>query len=213
MINNSSLNAEKNGYWGAKICNKDGLVIEDNVATHCAYRATSVTIPDYVTCIGEEAFRSCSQLKSVTIGNSVESIGKNAFIGCDYLEILKVYSEIPASVEGYLDDVDKSKCVLYVPKGTLERYMDAPVWGDFKNIVEMSGGETAAKSTLADSGIKVFGKGMNIIVKGALESAPVKVSGTDGVTLRNAIGNGAITMDTKGIYFVTVANQTFKVWL
>ena len=110
-------------------------------------------------------------------------------------------------------NVDPSTCVLYVPKGSLELYKSAPVWQEILNIEEMSEEETAAKSTLADSGIKVFGKGMNIIVKGALESAPVKVSGTDGVTLRNATGNGTITMDTKGIYVVTVGDQTFKVWL
>ena len=126
---------------------------------------------------------------------------------------MKVYIDSPVSVAGgTFSWIDISKCVLYVPKGSLEAYKSAPVWQDFPNIVEMDK-ETAAKSALADSDIRVFAKGRSIIVNGAPEGAPVKVSGTSGVTLRNATGNGTIMMDTKGIYFVTVGDQTFKVWL
>ena len=46
----------------------------------------SVTIPDSVTFIGWEAFRSCSKLKSVVIGKSVETISGYAFSWCESLE-------------------------------------------------------------------------------------------------------------------------------
>ena len=46
---------------------------------------TSVTIPNSVTSIGEEAFYKCTGLTSVTIGNSVTSIGYQAFVGCSGL--------------------------------------------------------------------------------------------------------------------------------
>ena len=42
----------------------------------------SITIPNSVTSIGENAFAFCSCLTSVTIPNSVTSIGKKAFYGC-----------------------------------------------------------------------------------------------------------------------------------
>ena len=46
---------------------------------------TSVTIPNSVTSIGEEAFYNCWKMTSITIGNSVETIAENAFYGCRVL--------------------------------------------------------------------------------------------------------------------------------
>jgi hypothetical protein len=47
---------------------------------------TSINIPNSVTTIGEGAFRQCSGLTSVTIPNSVTSIGSRAFYYCQNLE-------------------------------------------------------------------------------------------------------------------------------
>ena len=43
---------------------------------------TDITIPDYVTSIGDNAFRGCSSLTSVNIEEGVTSIGSYAFYGC-----------------------------------------------------------------------------------------------------------------------------------
>ena len=43
---------------------------------------TSVTIPESVTAIGENAFYYCYNLTSITIPDSVTTIGKDAFAGC-----------------------------------------------------------------------------------------------------------------------------------
>ncbi|MBO7224750.1 MAG: leucine-rich repeat domain-containing protein, partial [Bacteroidales bacterium] len=55
---------------------------------------TSITIPNSVTSIGEQAFRNCYDLTSITIGNSVTSIGNSAFYYCSSLTSI----DIPNSV-------------------------------------------------------------------------------------------------------------------
>lgn len=57
---------------------------------------TSVTIPDSVTYIGENAFRQCSKLTSVTLPDSITTIRSSTFLSCSaLLEIT-----IPESVTG-----------------------------------------------------------------------------------------------------------------
>ena len=50
----------------------------------------SITIPNGVTCIGEDAFCGCDSLKSVTIPDSVTSVGRFAFDDCDALTNVKI---------------------------------------------------------------------------------------------------------------------------
>ena len=61
---------------------------------------TSVTIPNSVTTIGNEAFCGCYYLKSVSIGNSVTSIGSQAFRLCKRLASVT----IPESVTSIGND-------------------------------------------------------------------------------------------------------------
>ena len=53
---------------------------------------TSMTIPDSVTSIGNNAFEGCSRLTSVTIPDSVTSIGNNAFADCRNLTSVTITS-------------------------------------------------------------------------------------------------------------------------
>jgi hypothetical protein len=66
-----------------------------NVITLTGYTGTpvSVTVPNFVTSIGDEAFWFCSTLRSVTIPESVTNIGVTAFGTCPLTSIV-----IPESV-------------------------------------------------------------------------------------------------------------------
>ena len=71
------------------VCKKtiipDGVTSIGSVFSECD-SLTSITIPDSVTNIEEEAFLSCVALKSIVIGNGVTSIGAAAFMCCDSLK-------------------------------------------------------------------------------------------------------------------------------
>ncbi len=96
-----------------------------------------VSIPSGVTKIGEAAFYNCTSLPRVTIPLSVTSIAEEAFAECRSLESIYVNWETPIAVPASVfDGVDKSKCTLFVPKGTAQNYKQTDVWGDFKNIEE-----------------------------------------------------------------------------
>ena len=71
----------------------------------CPCAKTSITIPNSVTSIGEEAFCGCTGLTSVTIPNSVTSIGEEAFFGCTGLTSIT----IPTSVTS-IGDYAFSNC-------------------------------------------------------------------------------------------------------
>ncbi len=64
----------------------------------------SVTIPDYVTKIGEGAFKSCKSLKSVVIPPSVTEIDDYAFFNCTSLSSV-IIPESDKSIQGYADGV------------------------------------------------------------------------------------------------------------
>ena len=99
---------------------------------------TSVTIPNSVTGIGEGAFGSCTGLTSVTIPNSVTSIGVLAFADCTGLTSVTNYATTPQSINSNVfDNVNKSTCVLNVPKESVSLYQTADVWKEFTHIVEV----------------------------------------------------------------------------
>ena len=96
------INADNSGYYvrGIGTCKDTEIVIPaayngkpvtaiGNYAfCHCTH-LTSITIPEGVTSIGEQAFSPMelsSSLTTITIPDSIQSIGESAFTGCDSLQ-------------------------------------------------------------------------------------------------------------------------------
>ena len=104
--------------------------IEDFAFARC--RLYTLKLPDSVKEIGNYAFQVNSNLSSVQIGSGLETCGKYLFKECKSIERLKVSAENPPVCDtDALDDIDKSKCQLYVPASAIEKYQVAEQWKDF----------------------------------------------------------------------------------
>ena len=124
------------GSWAFAFCDDLTSVTIPNSVTYIGDDAfqecslTSITIPNSVTDIRFEAFRNCG-LTSVTIPSSVRSIGYGAFFGCN---LTTITSEIKNPFE--IEEVFSSDAQLIVPKGTKAAYQATEGWNQFTNIME-----------------------------------------------------------------------------
>lgn len=124
----------------------------------------SITIPEDVTSIGVSAFYGCSGLTTLTIPKSVTSIGETGvyygtrvFGGCTNLtSIQSLNTTPPTSKDGRLIDANYEKCVVWVPKGSLQAYQEAPGWRDFKNIKEIFDGDMNADGKLSKADVETL---------------------------------------------------------
>ena len=72
----------------------------DHAAFHNNSAVTSVTIPDSVTAIPDDAFGFCSQLTNISIPNSVTFIGFSAFNSCTSLKSITLPSSL-STIQSY----------------------------------------------------------------------------------------------------------------
>ena len=115
---------------------------------------TSITIPDSVTSIDFQEFRSCSKLTSVIIGNGVTSIGETAFEGCSGLTSITIPNSVTSIRKGAFKDCNKLKIIrisatnpptldtnlfndatpiekIIVPKSAINSYKSAEGWSTY----------------------------------------------------------------------------------
>ncbi len=96
----------------------------------------SVVIPNSVTRINRFAFLFCVEMTTVTIPSSVVFIEDLAFEQCTGLVEIRCLAIEPPTC-GRSDvflEVDKSKCRLFVPKESIDKYKAAEGWKDFTHI-------------------------------------------------------------------------------
>jgi hypothetical protein len=112
----------------------------------------------------------------------------------------------------YISGVDKTICILYVPRGSLDAYRQAPVWQDFLNIIEEDASAGIAPETggiLPAFSIHSVSNGIAIETK---ETIPVSVYNVFGQKIYESLINGNREINlNKGIYVVKAKKESQKV--
>jgi len=135
----------------------------------------TVTIPENITVIGDNAFRNCSALETLTIPETVTSIGTKAFNGCTKLEAITIAASVteigslafdsniktitmlgttPPSID---NDSFVVGTVFYVPKEAIQTYKNASNWTAHKDKIFRICPDGAV-----DLGLSVFWASCNI---------------------------------------------------
>lgn len=101
---------------------------------------SSVTIPDNVTTIGENAFRG-TKLSSVTLPYTTTSIGFNAFtidLQSQQLEYVKIYATTPPSQDNsFNDNSGVNPYPIYVPSESVQTYKSS--WPTYASRIQAIG--------------------------------------------------------------------------
>ena len=119
--------------WEDRVLYIGDYLIEADLAY---YSQSIYTIKQGTLCIAESAFYNEYGMHSVTIPNSVRNIGNNAFSRCHGLYMINNYAITPQIInENVFNDVDISECILNVPEESVDLYVQADVWKEFGHVI------------------------------------------------------------------------------
>ena len=96
----------------------------------------SVTIPNSITSIEQEAFEANRYLTSVTIGSGVTSIGMAAFSMNMNLVSVTILATTPPTLGNDVFTPNASGRKIYVPTESVEAYKAASGWSTYANYIE-----------------------------------------------------------------------------
>ena len=108
--------------------------IGEEAFTNCS-GLTSITIPNSVTSIDRYAFKYCSGLASVTIPESVTSIGDATFWSCGLTDVYCHAENIPSTGSDIFYNSSIASATLHVPASSYNNYRATSPWKSFGSIV------------------------------------------------------------------------------
>ncbi len=123
----------ENGLPGELVIPESCLDIEADA--FMANQITKLTLPSRLEVINTNSFRGSGLLTHLTIPRYVTYIGESAFRACPALQtVISLNPEPPTLGNEAFSEVYFDKCVLEVPEQSIELYRHAEGWKDFQNI-------------------------------------------------------------------------------
>lgn len=103
-------------------------------------------LPSTLESIGGSAFEGTA-LESISIPEKVTWIQENAFKGCDALTTVTALNPQPIELENAETFSNRANATLYVPAGSVEAYKEAKYWKEFKEILPIGGTDVTIETT------------------------------------------------------------------
>jgi hypothetical protein len=171
--------------------------LNGGIFTSCPLLQT-IEMPVTVDSISSGFLYACPAITSFTIPATVSYIGNENFDYCTALQSIYASPVKPVDLSFNSDNfknVNKSTCILYVPKGTLAAYQSALGWKDFLHIVEFT------PSSHGQSSIVLF--------EGDTTNARNAFAFADSISVNYEIKNAAIaTIESNGTLHALQAGTT-----
>ena len=115
----------------------NSLITIDDEAFASTWLEGTLIVPNTVTTIGENAFGECS-FTEITLGSGLVEIGMFAFDRNDYLRRVTCLALTPPLLHGFSYDWDEANATLYVPYHSLAAYQAEEDWSHFGSIQRLA---------------------------------------------------------------------------
>ena len=162
--------------------------IPDGAFEHC-YGLQTLVIGKNVKRIGASSFESCSSLTDMELGRDLEEIDRKAFSGCEELQRIYSVNTLPPAIH-YDTFAPKvyERASLMVYTSSRSRYMQSPVWVDFRNVIAVESFPLAVSDINRDNTFACELNGHTLTLR---SEAPVGVYAIDGSVIYKGIPGAA----------------------
>ena len=190
-------------------------IIESSAFNNASF--DSISIPNSVQEIRDNAFGLCTNLTSITIPNSVIRIENHAFTDCTGLITVTIERANPLALnDSTFRRVSLKSATLRVPTGRTKAYQEANVWKDFGKFVEFNFDYSSIEQTRRDGTCPVSAWAHDGIlhITGLQPGKPFQIFNLAGQYIYKGIAKSEevqIALPTSGIYVVSAEEQSTKV--
>lgn len=171
--------------------------------------------PKSLRIIHKEAFKLCRLLNIVVLSENIQSIEEEAFAECNRLRDVYIKAAVPPMINATAFGAQGMPIekTLYVPVGAKAAYEAAPVWKDFKEIVEVSQFPSAGVEAVLSDGaadVRVYGTDGAAVIDG--DGVGYAVYSADGLQVATGIADGKTEISLpSGLYIVRTSSRATKI--